>query len=309
MILYKVFGFLMLINYAYSLEVAWLLDSSSSIGHKRFTNMKKLVEQVSKLVLDSEPETKFSLVNYGHKVTVYATKDNYIFFKKLDHAGPFGSSTTKTSLAFEQVNRNIFNHGYDGKRVIVSITDGNSNPAIDYGGTALITQINQTIQEHNLTRLIYVEVTNHGTHKDPSNENAYVQLGSFYNVDTDRVQTNFVDTPTEIENVYVRDKILGYDITKAPSSAPSASQIVTSSPTKNPSSQPSTSPTDAPTQIDDSPTNPPSKKDNITPENTDTNDDDGYYYIMIVFSVLGFVLCVGGFVYYRRRQGQSHADP
>ncbi len=279
-----------------NIEIVYLIDSSSSIGQNKFKNAKKLISDVSEQILTFDVNASYSLINYGHKVKTYATKDDSIFFKKLNHASSFDSSSTKMSLAFNAVNRKIFTKPSEARRIIVSITDGVPKPAKRYGGEKIVNELNDLIQYKNLTKLIYFEV-NQTNSLTPANSNQYVKIGSFYNKTSDHLQASFLKPFSQIQVQELVKKIVGLEIynaqnasvTSTPTSAPS-STLASVSPSLSPSASPSALPSASPSSS--SPTVLQTRSPTITPESSSSSHSLAPLIILGLFiggSVIAFL--------------------
>ena len=245
------------------LDCVFVIDSSASIGHKKFKRIKNTIKNTANELIDLKLDynSSFSLINFGHKIKLYNTQDDDIFFKKLDVAKSFDSGASIISSAFKIINEKVFNSPVlnNTRRVILIFTDGNPRPAKLYGGPQIIKQINETINDRGLSKLIYFEV-NKNNSKLKSNSNQFVKIGNFYNKSTDHLDFSFEKNTSENLNKDLVIKILGFNPylnspTNSPSASPSASptNLPTISPTFSPTNSltnlPTFSPTFSPTNL------------------------------------------------------------
>lgn len=237
-------------------EIVWMVDDSYSISRRNYNNAKKLILDVNDLILSDDRyvnTTAFGLLEFGSRITgAEPLTYDYDAFKRQVKANRFGSAgQTRISTAFEYANEHLFNENKTvERRVVAIVTDGAAKPGAIYGGPALVKAVNETFEEHELDRLVYIMVENSiGQRK--ANPNQFKKVEGYYNKSEDFISFKFNRQLDEEDVFDVFCMLVNCNNeTMAPTMSPTlapTTPMPTTSPTESPTNSPSLSPTKMPT--------------------------------------------------------------
>ena len=119
-------------------DLAFIVDSSGSIGSKNYLKEKHFIKQLARSFGVAPGQSRAALVLYSNSASVKAGFDQYPtleeFHKSVDDL-PYEEGSTRIDLALEKANQEVFPQARKGvPKIAILITDGKQTKTADSKG-------------------------------------------------------------------------------------------------------------------------------------------------------------------------------
>ena len=119
-------------------DMAFIVDSSGSIGSKNYLKEKHFIKQLARSFGVAPGQSRAALVLYSDSATVKAGFDQYPtleeFHRSVDDL-PYEKGFTRIDLALEKANQEVFPQARKGvPKIAILITDGKQTKTVDSKG-------------------------------------------------------------------------------------------------------------------------------------------------------------------------------